>query len=323
MEKARYLTIRKSYDLSIKPILIAGHYLRELILIAGIYYSWNLGGYFKIAAFPLVAVILFRNFSIMHDAVHKSVSRKYWLNDSLGMISGGICLLPFEQWRRSHLEHHTWAGNLDKDPVTAFITLFPKFPLPMRKTLNFFWMSWFPLLAMVQYLVFWTLAAKITIQNRMSPKLALSLASPMAVWGLACAYSPQGFFIQALLPGAILYFVAVEVVNFPHHLQLPQYYGETRFNFWDQYKISRSCIYPKWFATWVVLNFNYHTEHHLYPDVPWYHLAKLREPVQSALGTAYNCDPNFAWILENKPKRIDSVIHFDNSAHETPTRKAS
>lgn len=312
MDKNRYLEIRRSHDLSLKKLALIWHLLKDSLFIAAIYFSWNFFGDspLRFLAIPLIAAFVFRNFSLMHDAVHKAVSKRQWLNDSVGIIAGGVCLLPFEHWRRSHLEHHTWGGNLDKDPVTAFITLFPKFPPKVRNTLNFFWKSWFPLLAMVQYLVFWSLAAKITLKSKLSPKLSLSLFAPVAFWGTLAALLPVSFTLTAALPGLILYFLAVEVVNFPHHLQLPQFRGETRFAFWDQHLISRSCIYPKWFAGWVVLNFNYHTEHHLYPDVPWYHLSKLHEPVKQALGELYNTDPNFLWILENKPKTLDEVIHY-------------
>ncbi len=323
MDKATYSAIRKSHDLSIKPASIFAHYVREGFVVAAIYLVWNQNSPVKYVAILLIASLLFRNFSIMHDAVHKAVLKNKWANDLVGIISGGICLLPFEQWRRSHLEHHTWSGNLDKDPVTAFITIFPKFPARIRNVFNFFWKSWFPLLAIVQYTVFWALAAKITLQNRLSPRLAVSLAAPGVIWGAAFAFAPTSFVLGALLPGAIVYFVAVEVVNFPHHLQLPQYRGETRFAFWEQYKISRSCVYPQWFATWVVLNFNYHTEHHLYPDVPWYHLAKLQKPVRVALGANYNTDTNFTWILENKPKSLDAVIHYQAPSAEPINRKAS
>lgn len=323
MNKAKYLAIRKSHDLSIKSSALIAHYLREAIFVAAIYFVWNQGSLAKFATIPLVAAVLFRNFSLMHDAVHKAAFKNKWTNDLAGFISGGICLLPFEQWRRSHLEHHTWSGNLDKDPVTAFISIFPKLPPRVKSVLNFFWMSWFPLLAMVQYTVFWALAAKITLQNRLSPRLAISLAAPICTWGLAFALTPMPFFLGALVPGAILYFVAVEVVNFPHHLQLPQYYGETRFAFWEQYKISRSCIYPRWFASWIVLNFNYHTEHHLYPDVPWYHLPKLQKPLREALGAEYNCDPHFTWILDNKPRPLEAVIHYSPAQPQEDIRKAS
>jgi acyl-lipid omega-6 desaturase (Delta-12 desaturase) len=323
MDKAQYIAIRKSQDLAIKPLLVLAHYIREVALVTAIYFVWNQTSYAKYFAIPLIASLLFRSFSSMHDAVHKAVSKNNWFNDFVGVMAGGVCLLPFEHWRRSHLEHHTWSGNLDKDPVTAFITIFPKLPPKVKQVLNFFWMSWIPLLAMVQYMVFWSLASKITLQNKLSPKLALSLAAPVFVWAAAFALTPLEFSLGALLPGVILYFTAVEVVNFPHHLQLPQYHGETRFPFWEQYKISRSCIYPKWFATWVVLNFNYHTEHHLFPDVPWYHLPKLQAPVRDVLGSAYNTDPHFAWIIENKPKRLEAVIHYDNSNNEQPNQKAA
>lgn len=325
MNREQYLGIRKKLDLSMKPWALFTHYCREFVFVSSVLLTWNLFSTtpLKFLAVPLLACVIFRNFSLMHDAVHKAVSKNQFVNDFCGIFAGAICLLPFEQWRRSHLDHHTWSGNLDRDPVTAFITVFPKLPLQTQKILSFFWKTWFPLLAIVQYSVFWILAAKITLQHRTSFKLVLSSLSPFLFWGSIGAIVPISFSVQVILPAILIYMVAVEAVNFPHHLQLPQYGGDVRFPFWEQYKISRSCIYPKWFAEWVVLNFNYHTEHHLYPDVPWYHLSKLQPEVAAALGTEYNTDPQFRWILENKPKALIDVIHYRQTNSNIEMDKAS
>src|SRR5690606_35780940 len=80
---------------------------------------------------------------------------------------------------------------------------------------------------------------------------------------------------MSVLPGLFLYLVMVEVINFPHHLELPQYEGEHKLKVWDQFLISRSCHYPKWFSHFVLNNFNLHAEHHLFPQAPWYMLDEL------------------------------------------------
>lgn len=246
----------------------------------------------------------------MHDAVHRSASQQRSVNEATGIFSGGVCLLPFEQWRRSHLEHHTWSGNLDKDPVSAFVTIFPKLPSPLKTLLERCWVAWIPMIAIIQHIVFWALAAKTTINSKFSLKLVLSLLSPVLLWGSVIKLAPTTFLEWSLLPGVLLYLVTVEVVNLPHHLRLPQYRGEVRFPVWEQYQVARSCIYPKWLATTVILNFNYHTEHHLFPEVPWYHLAQLHQPVTEVLGEKYNTDPSFAWIIENRKKPLSNLAVY-------------
>src|SRR3712207_8134419 len=56
--------------------------------------------------------------------------------------------------------------------------------------------------------------------------------SPLLFWGLLIVALPSDFSLTVLLPAIVVYMVAVEVVNFPHHLQLPQYQDRksTRLN---------------------------------------------------------------------------------------------
>lgn len=46
----------------------------------------------------------------------------------------------------------------------------------------------------------------------------------------------------------------------------------------------------------------------MFPDVPWYHLDKLHEPVKNALKDHYNMDPSFSWILKNKKLNVGEVL---------------
>jgi acyl-lipid omega-6 desaturase (Delta-12 desaturase) len=249
---------------------------------------------------------------MMHEAVHFAASKNRWLNDVTGIIAGSIALLPYEPWKRSHLEHHKWSGNVEKDPVMAIINFFPTLSKASRNAFSFFWKVWFPMLACMQYSVFWMLAAKQYVEKPMSAKLLISLLAPVIMWTSLIALLPTTFSLQILLPAVLIYFVAVEVVNFPHHLQLPQYRGETKLAIWDQHKIARSCVYPKWFGRLVALNFNYHIEHHMFPDVPWYHLEALHKEVSASLQADYNTDPYFQWILENKVLPIEEVLRASN-----------
>lgn len=315
MNNAVYQKIRTSVNLKREPYSLAIFLTQNTVLTACVFAVWTISGnsISRFFAIPLLTILIFRHFAFMHEAVHNAVSHHKWINDACGVFSGAVCLLPFEPWKRSHLEHHLWAGNIDKDPVTAIITAFPAMHKLTQSTLSFFWRAWFPMLACLQYGVFWWLASKIFLKKRKSWSVLISLTAPIALWGLTSLLVPAGFLFTALLPSLLLYMIAVEVVNFPHHLQLPQNRGTTRLHPSDQYQIARTCLYPKWFAGFVVLNFNYHIEHHMYPDVPWYHLEKLHHKVKAELGPHYNSDLYFNWILENKPQPMGEVLKARNN----------
>ena len=310
MDRATYIKIRNSLNLEKKSSAPIIHALQDVVLMAATWALWNFYQHsaLRFLMIPLLFCILFRGFGIMHDAVHGAVSKKRWINDLAGFIGGTFCILPYENWKRAHLKHHQWSGNVEKDPVVALVINYPKFKKSTQFFLSFFWMLWFPVLGILQQFIFWNISIRLYLKEPRSLKMLLSVALPVATWGVLLFATPTAFAATILIPTLFLYYLGVEVVNFPHHLQLPQFRGEHKFPVWEQFQTARSCVYPQWFARFVVLNFNFHIEHHMFPDVPWYHLDKLHEPVKSILGEDYNTDPSFGWILKNKKVDLGQVL---------------
>lgn len=322
MDRTKYQNIRRKLNLAHSQNALFIYWMQNLVLGAASYLASLQNKPIRFVAIPLIATLIFRNFSMMHEAVHRAASKNSQINDWNGVFAGAVCLLPFEAWKKSHLEHHLWSGNIDKDPVMAIIRTFPKMPSALRQSLSLFWRAWFPMLACMQYVVFWALAMGIFLKKPESLRVAISLFSPALLWGVLFTVMPAHSVLEILAPSILLYFLAVEVVNLPHHLQLPQHGGDTKFPIWEQHQIARSCVYPKWFGRLVVLNFNYHIEHHMFPDVPWYHLEKLHREISKDLATAYNTDPYFSWILENKPKPISDVLKSSPFSKNTTNKAA-
>lgn len=310
MDKITYLALRKNFDFKLEKKRTAIFYAQDFTLLSTILYVC----YFyktsplRLVAIPLIAILMFRNFSMMHDAVHSCVSKNKSLNTFSGMFAGAFSLLPYESWREIHLEHHFWSGNIEKDPVMALVRTFPKWTVPTKSSITWAWKLWFPILACLQYGVFWYHCSLKLKSHSRSPKHLLSYFLPLLLWSMILAISPASLVFSVLLPAVFLYLLAVEVVNFPHHLGLPQHEGEKKIAVWNQHQTARSCIYPKWFAELVVLNFNYHIEHHMFPDAPWYKLPSLHLMIKDQLAEDYNSDPQFEWILRNRKKDMRSVL---------------
>lgn len=305
MDQKKYLLLRSRIKVEKPHRLIGYHYLTDLCFIGVIVLcAW---AQWEFVAILPVAIVMFRNFSLMHDAVHKAVSSHRGLNDGVGELAGCLCFLPFETWKRSHLEHHLWSGNIEKDPVMALRVNLPKASHFLQDLLTVCWRLWVPTLAVLQYVLFWVLSFRKTIQDKSIISI-LRLIGPILFWTAVFALSSSKMIYLGLVPGMLLYFIAVEVVNFPHHLQLPMTEGEMRYPIWQQYKSSRTCIYPRWFARFFVLNFNYHVEHHMFPDIPWHMLDQIHDLVRAELGTDLNLDTNLSWILQNRSKSLLEVI---------------
>ena len=72
---------------------------------------------FTLALAAIAAAPLIRIFSFFHDCCHGSFFASLWANKILGYVSGILTFTPFEDWQRSHAEHHLTLGDLDRRGV--------------------------------------------------------------------------------------------------------------------------------------------------------------------------------------------------------------
>ena len=319
-----YKEIMKSTDMSPSLKELAKHLFIDALLLLLIYSllsSKELALYFL--AQMLWPILFFRFFSLMHDAVHSSVSKNIKINNLIGYIAGAFSFLPYYPWKKSHLEHHYWAGNIDKDPVMRIVREYDSKKQTKNKLLSFAWKSWIPLLALLQHVVFWRIGLQLYSEAKSKNALSswwLSYILPATLYYLL--YKIGVFTPVNLVPGLVLYLVMVEVVNFPHHLELPQNRGDKKLFVWEQHLISRSCMYSKIFRNFVLNNFNFHTEHHMYPQAPWYRLDSIHEKIKSSLGENYNYSFRSEWVRKNRKKNIEDVLVYKNPSNIDENKKA-
>jgi omega-6 fatty acid desaturase (delta-12 desaturase) len=66
---------------------------------------------------PLVLLtsgFVIRTFIIFHDCCHGSFFKSKRANDIIGIITGVLTLVPYQQWKNAHAIHHATSSNLDK-----------------------------------------------------------------------------------------------------------------------------------------------------------------------------------------------------------------
>ncbi|MCM0605938.1 MAG: fatty acid desaturase [Xanthomonadaceae bacterium] len=324
MNSKRHNEIRNSLKLKfdetfLQNYIISSSFLLVVAIFLNLRFSYSPVRFLSI---PLITVFMFRSFAFMHEAVHCLLTKNLKLNQLLGVISGTFCLLSFESWKQAHLAHHKWSGNVDKDPVAAMIKRYPNFSSTTQGILSFGWRIWFPALSLLQHSVFWGITVQFTLTKKITPRLFWSAIVPILFWVCLVALSPAPFIVSILLPSILLYLIGTEIINAPHHLGLEYFFGDTQIPISEQFKIARSCVYPEWISKWIVLNFNYHIEHHMYPFVPCYHLDKLHSVLKKELGSIYNQDPSFSWTFTNRKKDLGIVFGSDQVSLEYKKRVA-
>ena len=185
---------------------------------------------FGVISAALFAVFTFRSFGQLHEAVHGATATERSRNNKLGELYGIFCFLPFKSWQELHLNHHQWTGNVDKDPSMKILARFEQNQFRIAGLVGGSWLYWIPLLGFMQHLVFWAPAVR-------SKNYAFAVGAPIYL-----AFSMLTLGPWTLILGLVAYLYMVEVINFPHHLDLPQQKGDARFTPLEQNQFDRSCI---------------------------------------------------------------------------------
>lgn len=307
MDKARYLQIRKQCKFEPQNMKLIQQVGLDIGLISFFAFAINRPVTFPFAILSY-SILMFRSFSMMHDAVHGSLSKNKLVNEFFGYFYGGISLLPYTLWKKSHLQHHYWSGNLKNDPVMALRTWIPNQSRSFVALLTFFWNNWVPVLAGMQYGLFWLLSFN-SIKRTFSLKDMISFLSPIIIGLSLCSIFGLGKYSFVFVSALVIYFLGIEIVNFPHHLHVRSIGDEMHLPAWEQEVTARSCLYPVWFSEFVILNFNYHIEHHMFPDAPWYDLPALNKKLAAENLSSYQVERMFDWTREARKLDLYQLVN--------------
>jgi len=257
----------------------------------------------------ILPVAFFQGFSLLHDCGHGSCTSSRLGNTVIGHYASVLCFMPFFPWKYVHTEHHVWAGNADRDPGLALVKRARDTgKLPMLIAVA--WRSWIPIGAFAQHLVYWSYPIVALRRGKLPRKKLINCAASVAL--LICVYSalhlftPQLFNALNFAPAILLYLLLVEFVNTPHHAGLTAY--RERLPLWKQHLPTRSCSYPPIISAFAVLNFNFHIEHHFFPNLPWYRLPGASRLVKAALGPAYRETRGLNWHLAERKRDFVGVL---------------
>jgi fatty acid desaturase len=219
-----------------------------------------------------LALVILRSFCLVHELSHGTLVRDRRLSDALGVVASIICLLPYFPWKRVHIEHHTWAGWIAKDPTEDDIEFSELDPVEQWLG-TWAWRLSIPLLGLAFSLrTFWNLKrlGKLFPSRRDRASFALSVGVIVLAHG-AAAYVFGGLYARVFLTGLAIYLFMLDPLMLSQHVGIPlleDQSGEPRpVRAREQERFARTLIFPVWFARHVLLGFNYHSAHHARPTV--------------------------------------------------------
>lgn len=280
------------------------YFFLDVGIVSGLYgLAHYLDSWFFWPVFWLIQGTMFwALFVVGHDCGHRSFSRYKWLNDFIGHLAHTPILVPFHGWRISHRTHHQNTGNIDTDeswyPSTE--SMYQQMPWYIKFLRNELVLFLYPL-----YLFKRSPGKKGThfdpscdlfkpsekwdvITSTVCCVLMVALLAFLTYqWGVM-------WLVKYYLGPYVVFVMWLDLVTFLHHTDpdIPWYRGKD----WYFLKGALSTIdFDYGFINNIHHNIGTHVVHHLFLNMPHYHLKAATEAIKPILGDYYRKSERSVW----------------------------
>jgi beta-carotene hydroxylase len=249
--------------------------------------------------FAVVAGFAVFDFTVLlHEVVHRAVlsqssERMYRILGLLYAVPSGISASQFTRW---HLDHHAGLGSYEEDPKRHYLS--PKRNARWLKAL-YFTPALFPIYFRAAKNE--TRSYETPLQRRIGRERLATIAFHLAVFG-AIAFAGGWFVAWKLyvVPVFFVFPVAFALNRLGQHYDIDP----------DDPAKWATLIKGSWFWDAAYRFSNYHLEHHYFPGVPFYNLARLQKlllPFYEKRGVVAHGYGELVWqylILNRKPHTL-------------------
>ena len=210
------------------------------------------------AGIPVTALALNAFVLLMHDGMHSSLFPNRQWNRIGSVLLGATFVMSYSAYRVLHTRHHKFLGD-SRDP-DDYQNYLPR-PRVLLWSLHFMRLSVGPVLYLALIPVLGLKYGTGEERRHILSEYFFLLATYSVLWRLV----PGGLLLVAWLVPLLIVATLTAIRGFTQH-------GITDAS--DPYIASRT-ILPSPLVGFFLLHENYHLEHHLFPEVPSYHLPRL------------------------------------------------
>jgi fatty acid desaturase len=242
--------------------------------------GWNIVGLEY--SFGVVLVVLGMNamFLLIHEGVHEILFPQKWLNDLAATAMGIAGFISFSAYRFMHLRHHQHLGDENDPDDYHNYTNNPK----LVWLLHYNRLLW----ATILYLILipslvWRLG---NTQQRI--KLFAEYLLLIIVYIIIFQFVPFHLFL-------ITWLVPFLLTNFTINIRGLTQHGITDAR--DPFLASRT-IESHPIVQFLLVNENFHLEHHLFPGIPSYNLPKLHQLILLRIQRRVTCKSYSSFLLQ-------------------------
>lgn len=249
------------------------------------YLSW--GTWWAIPLFFIFGTVYSFAAARWHEYGHRSVFKTRWLNDFFYDITSFLTYFEPVSWRWSHTHHHSRTIHI-KDTLD-----FEALPRPVDATALF--VTEVFSIKRIYYESKKIILHSLGIMTQVAIDCVPESERPRMIWTsriwvvIILGTIFFAFLIGSFLP--IMYVVFPAMYGWPLvHFTAMLQHGGLKANSWDHRESTRTVILNPIHGWLLYFNMQYHVEHHLFPQVPFYNLPKLHKIIKDQLPPA---NPNF------------------------------
>ena len=224
---------------------------------------WQFAPFWPVA-FVALAILLAFTFTLQHECTHDTPFETRWVNSAVGFLTGVILFQPFLWFRYFHLAHHRHTNTPGSDPELDgdgkpdtwrdLIWYFSTISYWQAKA-SVLWRTAFS----QEFAEYIPTAARPKIQREARLMLIIYIVAALALW-----FEPKILTIW-LVPLA---------AGFPFlRLYLLAEHGRCAF-IANMFENTRTTFTNR-IIRFIAWNMPYHTEHHVFPNVPFHRLPAL------------------------------------------------
>ncbi len=220
---------------------------------------------------------------LLHEMGHGFFIQNKKVNHFFGYIVALSPIIPYKPWVLIHGQHHRWSGNKHKDPTTVSKS-FEDLKESEKKVMNFCWKYWIPIFGL-SYSVraFWNFKMLKSLFPKSQKSIIASMILPVIFYGVLVSLSPL-LFLKVWLPAYYLFMAFSEPLLFSQHVHVDQadtrdenFEHDSSYHVKDHDVFSRNLVFPEWVSNWILLGFNKHAIHHIFPNLPGYEFSRIKE----------------------------------------------
>ena len=277
-KELKKLSIRKTWP----GIFYTGLYFIALIFFAYLTYrTW--GTAWGILSIWLYASVYAFSGAYDHESRHRTLFKQRWLNDFFNYIFSFMTDFEPVRWRWSHTLHHSYTLHTN-EPQDFEIQV--DRPSQLAK-FYLFYVPFGPLLwihksylkdTLMCALGFKVIAIEELVPKEHHWKVYLSSRIHMLIWIGVIAWS---LLIKSWLPFLMICAPMFYGQSIFYLCALTQHAG-LKFDVKD-HRLSTRTVLLNPILSWLYVKLEYHIEHHMFPQVPWYNLPKLHELIKDQL----------------------------------------